>query len=165
MRGESRVAVDEALRNGKTIKFRTPGTGTTSATMPMVAVGGTPLNGKNPPRYLDAEFNYLEVETADGEQVQVKNGAHIKADSIRLRANVGNIREAMWLKPNGDEKGGVYLCADGPCTAKAALLADTEFLADGKTDWMTLSGRGEYTLRMNATDVSPFGEIWRIVLE
>ena len=28
-----------------------------------------------------------------------------------------------------------------------------------------IAERGEYTLRMNATDVSPFGEIWRIILE
>ncbi len=165
VRGESRIAVDEALRNGKTIKFRTPGMGTTSATMPMVAVGGTPLTGMNPPRYLDAEFNYLEIETANGERVKAKNGARIKADSIRLRACLGNIREATWLKPNGDEKGGVYLCVNGPCAARAAITADTAFLNDAQTEWVTLSGRGDYTLCMHATDVSSFGEIWHITIE
>jgi len=165
IRGEVLKAVKEAKDNGKKVGFCTPGTGTTSATMPMVAIGNVPLNGINPPRYLNAEFNFFEMETANGERVQVKNGSHIKTDVVRLRANVGNTGEATWLKPNGDEKGGVTLCADGPCTARAAITADTAFLEDAQTEWLTLSERGEYTLRMNATDVSPFGEIWRIILE
>ncbi|MBR5539993.1 MAG: beta-galactosidase [Clostridia bacterium] len=165
IRGVTLAAVQEARKNGKKVGFRTPGTETDSATMPMVAIGNVPLNGTNPPRYLNAEFNYLEVETESGERMQLANGAHIKAGSIRLRASVGNVQEATWLKPNGDEKGGVYLCADGPCTVRAAITADTAFLKDAQTEWVTLSGRGEYTLRMDATAVSSFGEIWRIVLE
>ncbi len=165
IRGEVLKAVKEARDQGKKVGFCTPGTGTTSATMPMVAVGNVPLNGTNPPRYLNAEFNYLEIETENGERVQVKNGARITAGTVRIRANVGNTGEAMWLKPNGDVKGGVYLCVNGPCAARAAITADTAFLDDAQSEWMTLSGRGEYTLRMNATAVSAFGEIWRIVLE
>ena len=163
IRGEATKAVDEALCNGKKIGFRAPGSGTTSATMPMVAVGNVPLNGMNPPRYLDAEFNYLEVKTESGEILRVENGGRIKASAVRL--SVGNIQFATWLKPDGDSFGGIYLTAIGKEKVSAPITADTPYLEDALTEWMNLTEPGEYTLQMEATGIGFFGEKWRITVE
>ncbi len=162
VRGEASLAVAEALANGKKIAFRTPGTGTTSATMPMVAVGNVPLTGNNPPKYLNAEFNYLEIALENGERIQAKDGARICANSIRLRANVGNIQHATWLKPEKEQFGGVYLTANGTCVP---ITENTPYLADAVTEWMTLTAPGEYVLQMEAKGIGAFGEKWRIILE
>ena len=154
--------MDEARRNGKKIAFRSPGSGTTSATMPMVAVGNVPLTGNNPPRYLDAEFNYLEVKAENGEIIRVENGARIKASKVRL--SVGNIQFATWLKPDGDSFGGIYLKAIGKEKVSAPITADTPYLEDALTEWMTLTA-GEYTLQMEATGIGFFGEKWHITVE
>lgn len=161
VRGEASLAIEKAHRNGKKIAFRTPGSGTTSATMPMVAVGNVPLNGNNPPRYLDAEFNYLE--TKDGEIFKMRSGIHIKPSDIRL--SVGNIQFAAWLKPEGDSFGGVYLTAIGKEKVSVPITADTPYLTDAVTEWMSLTEHGEYTLQMEATGIGFFGEKWHITVE
>lgn len=165
VRGEASLAVAEALRNGKKIAFRAPGSGTTSATMPMVAVGNVPLTGNNPPRYLESEFNYLEVENENGECIRVYNGARIRGKQIRLRANVGNIQHACWLKPEGDSFGGVWLTVTGKDKFSAPITADTPYLADAVTEWVTLTVSGEYVLQMEAKGIGAFGDKWRITLE
>ena len=138
---------------------------TTSATMPMVAVGNVPLTGSNPPRYLESEFNYLEVENENGECIRVYNGAHIRGKQIRLRANVGNIQHACWLKPEGDSFGGVWQTVTGKDKFSAPITADTPYLADAVTEWVTLTVSGEYVLQMEAKGIGAFGDKWRITLE
>jgi beta-galactosidase GanA len=54
---EGAQAFKEAAAQGRQLGIRTPGTGTTSADTPLLAVGNTKYNGRNPPKYLDAEFN------------------------------------------------------------------------------------------------------------
>ena len=165
VRGEASVAVQEAARRGEIIAFRTPGTGTNSANMPLVAVGNVPMNGTNPPKYLDAEFNWVEAETEDGTRLRLQNGGTIRAKRLQIRANVGNIQEAAWLKPWDDRDGGVFLVASGPEKARAAISADAESLTDVDTQWMELSAPGEYVLRMSAENRGDFGEVWRLRLE
>ncbi len=165
VRGEASLAVAEALSNGKKIAFRTPGTGTTSATMPMVAVGNVPLTGSNPPKYLDSEFNYLEIKLNNGKQMLLKNGMHVNASRISLRASTGNIQHATWLRPDGEQPGGVYLAVNGAAKACAAITEDTPYLSDATTEWLELSKPGTYVLRMEAKGIGSFGETWKITLE
>ena len=66
-------AVDKGLTPG----LRTSGTGTTSANCPLIAVGGNPCNGSNPPKYLDAVFDSFEVQDVEGKWVPVANGAEV----------------------------------------------------------------------------------------
>ena len=124
-----------------------------------------PLTGHNPPRYLEAEFNYFEVETEDGACIRVQNNAHIQASKIRLRASVGNIQHAAWLKPEGDSFGGVWLTATGEEKVAAPITADTPYLADADTDWLTLDAPGQYIVRMEAKGIGAFGDKWCITLE
>ena len=51
---------------GHTPGLRTGGTGTTSATCPLLAVGNTPCTGTNPPKYLDGFFDVVQVRDANG---------------------------------------------------------------------------------------------------
>lgn len=94
--------------------------GTTSANTPLIAVGGTVYNGKNPPRYLNGEFDRLEILAADGTWVDVsggliKGGEEITVDVapgrlVNARAVAGNTQSATWLAPApGRETGAVYL--------------------------------------------------------
>ena len=58
--GILRSAIPPHVKSGRLPYLRTAGTGTTSADCPLVAVGNTPLDGQNPPQFLNAEFNRIE---------------------------------------------------------------------------------------------------------
>jgi hypothetical protein len=96
--------------------------------------------------------------------VKVKNGAKVKAGA-RVRANVGNLQEAEWLKPAEGLAGGVSLTVTGAAKFCAPILADTPYLEDAETEWFELSVPGEYSLRMEASERSAFGEVWKITVE
>ena len=165
IRGEATIAVAKAMERGEVPALCTTGTGTTSADMPLLAVGNVPMNGTNPPKYLDAEFNFLEIRTADGQIQRIKNGAHLPAGAVQLRAHVGNLQEATWLKPNGCRAGGVFLQVSGAADMHADIAADTPYLTDTHTEWIELTAAGTYTLRMAAYERGAFGETWHLVLD
>jgi hypothetical protein len=90
---------------GKTVEFKTPGTGTNTGTMPLTAVGGMPANGHNPLRYAQAELS-----------VDPENPNRLKA------LNTG---EAVWLSRR-DENGQTALLIyreDGTLAAELPLKA------------------------------------------
>jgi hypothetical protein len=70
-----------AMEAGETPGLRTAGTGTTSADCPLMAVGGNPCNGNNPPMYLDGYFDLVERDK----------------DAGVLRLTLTNTGEATWL--------------------------------------------------------------------
>ena len=122
-------AFQSAAAARKKLGIRTPATGTTSVDTPLVAVGNTQYNGHNPPKYLDAEFNWFKIKIGDGPWIEVLPGAQIrvpknlsqnhashvgrpgktelptgsgtgsKSTPILAVASVGNIQEATWLTP------------------------------------------------------------------
>jgi hypothetical protein len=133
------AAYREAVRQGKMITVFTPGTGKNSDNVPPVAVGNVPCNGSNPPKYLDAEFNFLRVRDADGIWREADDGAEISASvahPIRVRASLGNLQEATWLAMNENDvapERGVALVlrtSDGKCVATVPLKTDVPPLAD-----------------------------------
>jgi len=98
----------KALEDGRTPGLRTAGTGTDSTNCPPLAVGNTPWNGANPPKYLDGAFDSVQVLTAEGEWVSVEKGGrvHVAADRPVLgRIEVTNLAEARWVAPSA---GGSY---------------------------------------------------------
>ena len=102
---EGAQAYRAAAKEGKTLGVRTAGTGTDSATVPLIAVGNVPCDGTNPPKYLDAEFNFLQVLNADGVWQEAEDGAEITVKAgqpVKARASVGNTQEATW---RGDKSG------------------------------------------------------------
>jgi hypothetical protein len=177
---------DEYIRawdEGKTAGLRTAGTGTDSSNTPMVAVGNTPINGHNPPKYLNAEFNWVRIRDAGGEWVGVEDGATIEVKAglpVSVRASAGNIAESTWLTPDdaGKDNGGVYLCVgistqecDGTlCGSRSGIAtcplpARTDYLADAEFpefDIPPIEVEADVVIWMAAENRSPFGEKLRL---
>ena len=121
--------------------LRTRGTGTTSADCPLLAVGNTPLNGRNPPQFLNAEFNRIEWKEDEGgpwREVSGRSATRKRGSTLRCRTSVGNTAEAAWLARPGDAggtNGTVFLrcivqpsgkMIDVPIPARTPYLADVE---------------------------------------
>jgi hypothetical protein len=105
----------KAIDEGQTPGLKTAGTGTDSATCPLVAVGNTPCNGNNPPKYLDGFFDVVEIKDASGEWVEAARGAAVRTGSETpplARITITNLAEAAWLSPaNAAGGGGVQMVA------------------------------------------------------
>ena len=126
-------------------------TGKTSADVPLTAVGNVPYNGSNPPKYLNAEFNWVKTEVVDGK--------------LHVMASIGNLTEPLWLAGKSDtpQTGDVVLLADGRPVAK--LSKDTPRFADTIFDFtMPLPQTKEIALRLAAFNRAEFGEIHRIAV-
>jgi len=164
-------AWSRARRKGRMLGVRSPGTGTTSANAPLVAVGNRPYNGHNPPKYLNAEFNHLEVldsrntwqEAADGAVIQVRAGA-----PVRIRASVGNTQEATWIAPQAAagnaQTGTVWLASTDASEVRVRFPVphDTPYLGDADFGELVLLKRAEkrvqVELQMTALGRAWFGE-------
>ena len=176
----------DAVQSGHLPKLRTAGTNTTSANCPLTAVGNVPLSGHNPPQWLNAEFNSVEVRLSPGTDWQtVQPGQTVAVDlqaRVECRVSVGNTAEATWLaSTNGRSKelGVVHLgCQIGlPGTRLARpIIADTPYLADAQCESFDLplgtSPRQPIILRMQTTrkqsDNSvtiPFGPSFRFLID
>jgi hypothetical protein len=171
-----RDAFAQAAAQGKKLGVRTAATGTTSADTPLVAVGNTPYNGHNPPKYLNAEFNWLKIKIG-GDWIEVTHGAKIRVPRnapITAAASVGNLQEATWLTPEHcqGKPGAVYLAStsDSGLKFKKAIVNDTAYLGDadfGDGFLLTegLSAPTEVVLQMTADGRAWFGEKLRFTLE
>lgn len=106
-----------AVAEGKTPGLRTEGTGTDSTNCPPVAVGNVPWTGSNPPKYLDAYFDVVEICTGDGNWRRVFSGDSIPVDGspITFRLTITNLGEAALMPPEdaGNNPGGVYITCTG----------------------------------------------------
>ncbi len=173
---EGAEAFGAAAAQAHQLGIRTPGTGTTSADTPLLAVGNTKYNGKNPPKYLDAEFNWFRIRCGSGEWIDVVDNGRIKVSRntrIVASASVGNLQEATWLTPvscNG-KPGAIYLTSTERSGLKVRqpILKETEYLGDAEfadeftlTDGITAETSVE--LQMNAEGRAWFGEKLRLTL-
>ncbi|MCX7014632.1 MAG: beta-galactosidase [Candidatus Sumerlaeota bacterium] len=142
--------------------------GKTSADVPLIAVGNRPYDGNNPPKYLNAEFNYIRIENAKGEMVEAKNGAEIPVKSgapIHAEASVGNTGPVEWLAAGTHSgAGGVYLSSrlEGGLQFEAPMAEDTPSLGDAKVDTFVLTSAltkpTAVRFEMTAKDRAWFGE-------
>ncbi len=162
----------KALQEGKKPAVKTKGTGTTSLNTPLIAVGNTPYNGKNPPKYLNAEFNYIEIRDKEGRWREVRNGEmlEVKKGEVWCRASVGNIGEAEWIAPKKGEKGEVYLVVEGNgVRIEKGIAKNTPFLQDAEVPPFLLFSDLPKDITLNfqmcAKDRAFFGEKWRITLK
>jgi len=166
-----------AAADGKKLGIRTPGTGSTSVDTPLLAVGNTPYNGQNPPKYLDAEFNWLKIRVGQGPWIEVAPGATVrvaKGAPIVAAASVGNMQEATWLTPQSaaGKPGGVYLAstAASGLTVKRPLAQDTPWQADAQfgPEFALSAGIAAPTvveLQLTAQGRAWFGEKLRFTLD
>jgi len=175
---EGAAAYQAAKAQGRKLGVRTPGTGTTSTDTPLVAVGNTKYNGHNPPKYLDAEFNWFQFKVAGGSDwIEVSDGDRFivpRGKPIVAVASVGNLQEATWLTAAScrGKPGAVYLAATGgsglklkrPIAKDTARFEDAEF---GESFLLTegISADTKVELQMTAEDRAWFGEKLRFTLE
>jgi len=165
---EGKDAYGDAWARGRMLGVRTTGTGTTSANAPLLAVGNTPYSGSNPPKYLNAEFNWFRIRNADGQWADVAGGAEIavaRGAPVLARASVGNTQEAAWVAPAGvaDRKGAVYLASrpGSDLFVKQPVPQDTPYLADADLGEFVLAaqvpGKSRVILQMTAEGRAWFG--------
>ena len=174
---EGADAFRQAAATGRRLGVRTSGEGSTSADTPLVAVGNTEYNGRNPPKYLDAEFNSFKIKVGDGPWVDVADGATIRVAANRpivATASVGNLQAATWLTPAScpSRPGAVYLASTDasqlrvkvPVPRDTARLEDADF---GPSFPLTpgISSPVKIELQMNAEGRAWFGEKLRFTFE
>lgn len=170
------AAYSEAMKAGKVLGVRTKGTDTNSANTPLVAVGGIPCNGHNPPKYLNAEFNFVKILDASDEWVEVCDGATVKValgKPLKARISIGNIQEAAWLKPSEVEDGigGVWLSSTpaSPLQVSIPLPETTAYLADADFGELTLLDRinasTSVEIGMEAKGRTRFGDLRTFKIE
>jgi hypothetical protein len=134
-----------------------------------VAVGNQPCNGSNPPKYLNAEFNWLQVLDASGNWVEADDATTITiapGAAVRVRVSVGNTQEATWLAPQSGtlQRGDVVLSTTETSQLQGSwrLAQDTSYLADADYGEITLSDGITHptrvALRMQAHERTGFGE-------
>jgi hypothetical protein len=156
-------------QEGKVVGLRTAATGTTSATVPDVAVGNVPFTGRNPHKYLNAEFNFVKLVLRDGEKVRVRKGEEVavtKGQPVRLEVSLGNTGEPTWLAPPGERlrRGDVCLsCSvNGRDAGTFPIGRNVGRYGDCVLQEMLISpallGAMDVTLRLEAFQKARFGE-------
>jgi len=154
----------DLVKAGKIPAVRTEGTGTDSSNCPLVSVTGTPCDGHNPPRHLNAEFDRLEIKVGDEPWREATDGAAIvgpKGARVLCRAVVGNIGEAKWLAAGA---GAVRLTgrAEYGLAFSAPVTADVPYLGSGEVAEFTLvpglDGEVRVSFEMEAAGRTWFGE-------
>jgi hypothetical protein len=160
---------------GKVANLRTPATGTTSATVPDVAVGNVPYSGRNPHKYLNGEFNSVTLVLGDGSRAKVARGQFVKLPKshqpVRLEVSVGNTGEPTWLAPaSGLDEGGVFLCCsvNGELVRRLPISHDLPRYQDCQIDGLLLPASTSYParimLRMEALGKAAFGEKFQFTI-
>lgn len=160
-----------AIEKGLTPGLRTSGTGTTSADCPLVAVGNTPCNGSNPPKYLDGAFDVVEVRDASGKWVPVEKGGTVKVAAktrVVARVQITNLGEASWVSGKGT--GAVAITVEGAEKLRTALTRSVAHQDSTGSVEVTLSSAGvtsptPVVLSLIAEGRTPFGEKFGLVLD
>jgi hypothetical protein len=173
---EGKDAYAKAKKEGKWVGFKTEGTGTTSIDAPLTAVGNVPCTGANPPKFLNAEFNYIEIQNIDGEYVKVNPGGAVKVKAtspVMANISVGNMQEAEWIAPSnaGGRQGGVYV-ASAPfsgITVDVPIAENVPYHDDARMHKVALCPAPRapalVALRMEAKGRAAFGEIFIFTIE
>ncbi|MFC1672241.1 hypothetical protein ACFL01_03800, partial [Planctomycetota bacterium] len=154
---------------GKLPGLKDKGTGTTSLNTPLDAVGNVPYNGTNPPKYLNAEFNYVRIKDSSGKWVGVQDDARVDVPAntpITCSVSVGNLQSAAWIAPDNAKgaKGAVYLATtqDSQIQVQVPIPRNVAYFADvDMLDVVLTKGIAEETtviLQMTAKDRAWFGE-------
>jgi len=171
---EHRDAFWKLVAEGRFPGLRTEGVGCDSVTAPPVAVGNTPLSGSNPPKYLNAEYESLQVLDATGHWADVGpelTTVRVAAGRpVRVRALLGNNGVAAWVSPRRhDGTGAVFLAARG-AFGEALLPLPSEVPSLGTSEPVegelpALNGAERVEFQCLARDRCRFGERWVVALE
>lgn len=158
----------KAEENGCMLKTVTEATGTTSADVPLKAIGNVPYNGTNPPKYLNGEFNFVRLRIGDKIFEVSRNGRVEVPENapVYIALGAGNLKEAKWLSPKNNSLGGVYFVSHSKSDVfvKIPIENDTEFLGDAfSAEALLANGFADNThiaLHLEAENRARFGEIF-----
>ena len=148
---EGAEAYAAARKAGKLLGVRLDGASYDSGNCPLVALGGVPYDGTNPPKHLDAEFDQFAVAR--------------EGDEIVVRARLGNVGVAAWVATDAQERvppGGVELVARdevGKELAHTPVAARVERLGTTGELMLRVPARGRMTVRLEARGRCAFGEV------
>ncbi len=147
----------------------TKGTGTDSTNCPLTAVGNTECNGTNPPKYLDATFDIVQVQTSNGQWTNVAKNGEVTlepADLARARVTIMNLGEATLISAlKSDKPGAVYITVTSPTgTRLFPLPTDLRSRCEVTIDDLVVYG-GEVTIGLLAKDRTGFGEKFGFVVK
>jgi hypothetical protein len=158
------------VADGKFPGLRDEADGTDSATCPLTAVGNVPCTGSNPPRYLNGEFEYVQVLDSAGKWVDVPyEGGAIAVETgrpVRIRVRAGNNGRVRWLASS--PTGAVSVAVVSPAgVVYAPLKADVE--PQGTAEVVELQLQPVTTtldvdITLDAADRCRFGEKRRLRL-
>ncbi|MFH1367638.1 MAG: hypothetical protein ABII64_00790 [Elusimicrobiota bacterium] len=161
----------ELINSGKYPGIVTDGTGTTSENTPLVTICGTPYSGIGPLKYLNAEFNKVEISMDGKSWSEIKDGEEIpvnKSQSVWLRCSVGNISEAEWVSAPG--KGRVFLSSTKNSAVKLEkpIPRNAKYLEDAEIPAFNLAGivpgKRLVELTMTSKERAQFGQKFRFTL-
>ncbi|NUQ01242.1 MAG: hypothetical protein HUU35_15445, partial [Armatimonadetes bacterium] len=93
----------KARAEGRPVRLVTAGTGTTTATMPLVQVGNVPYQGTGPLKYANAEVEGVRAEWPGGSaEANTGDTIAVPAGAVcRLIVRLRNTGEAAWLNSSG----------------------------------------------------------------
>jgi len=161
----------EARKQDKVVGIRMEGSGTNSLNTPLIAVGNTPYNGANPPKYLNSEFNWVKIKDKNGNWLELTDDGIVevkKNRTIEMQVSIGNTGIAEWVTPKEAEgkKGGVYLIIEGfemkePIPHRCPRLNDVEIPTFRLPP---VDKETEIKLYMESEGRARFGEVLRIKL-
>jgi len=122
--------------------------------VPLIAVGNVPCDGTNPPKYLDAEFNFLQILNADGVWQEAEDGVEIVVSAgrpVRARASVGNTQETTWRDCKSEDMNryvGLAVCekTDGRELSFLALPRSGHSAVSSGIPYLGDADFGEFTL-------------------
>jgi hypothetical protein len=155
-----------AIEAGKAPYLATAGTGSTSVDCPLTPVGNTKPEGCFPLKYLDAVFDRVEVENAEGQWVEVEKGGEVVVNGmgmVHARLTVTNLGEATWIareESKAAQEGSVGLSG---CVPPMPLSADTPRFGTATFGGLKLTNRPinepqSIVLQLGAKRRARFGE-------
>jgi hypothetical protein len=110
VRENHREAYLKARETGRPVVFATAGTGTTTATMPLVQIGNAPYKGSGPLKFANAEIAGIRVKWQGGETV-VENGAEVRVPAgqkVQVVVGLFNSGEAAWAAGASERPGDCF---------------------------------------------------------
>jgi hypothetical protein len=150
-----------ARRAGRPVRLVTPGTGTTTATMPLVQVGNLPYAGVGPLKYANAEVSSIQVGWPAG-GFTVDNGGEVQVPAgttVQVSVTLLNTGEATWLEAGA---GAVQL---GLAGQTATLKADVPRFGQATFGPVTVRVTNQPMAlqgRLQAAGKGAFGEVVRV---
>ncbi len=155
-----------AEEKGEYIRAVTVATDTDTSTAPLIAIGNAEYNGTNPPKYFNAEFNYVRITDCCGETKEIRKGDTVVMPKGRIiiDVSVGNLQEPKWIAGDIDTFGTVSLKSVDASDIKFNLPidADTKYLRDAHINGTVceelLQKESKIVMQMSVNKRADFGE-------